>query len=252
MSTHKVGMSDDVSVPSCMVLTQTTTWNEIRDIGFILWLTKEIIMLDPKTSCEIVGDKSDWDGLDRNKSLFWTEDGCGLPIGNLTSQLYSNVYLNVFDQWAKRELGCRHYGRYVDDSTMIDSSREWLLAQVPKIRKFLHDELGLELHMGKLHIRDVRKGVEFLGAFVKPYRDYVSSKTLQRIKHNLEAMDVGNSSYVFASVNSYLGVLSHNSSYHIRQEIFASSKIAKVLEFDGDILKGKPLKRKRQNINNIL
>ena len=65
-----------------------------------------------------------------------------------------------------------------NNGTDIDiACREWLLAQVPRICEFLADELGLQLHMGKLHVRDVRHGVEFLGAFVKPYRDYISNKT---------------------------------------------------------------------------
>ena len=71
-----------------------TTWRDVLDIPFLLWLTEKIVMLDPKTSCKIVGKQEEWEGLDLNKSLFHTPDGCGLPIGNLTSQLFSNVYLN--------------------------------------------------------------------------------------------------------------------------------------------------------------
>jgi len=54
-------------------------------MDFVKWLTKEIILLDPKENCKIAGSISDWDGLDKNKSLFYTTEGCGLPIGNLTS-----------------------------------------------------------------------------------------------------------------------------------------------------------------------
>ena len=72
---------------------------------------------------DIVGKRADWIGLDRSKSLFYTEDGCGLPIGNLTSQLLSNVYLNLFDQFMKRVLHCKHYGRYVDDSFVVSRDR---------------------------------------------------------------------------------------------------------------------------------
>ena len=237
MSTHRVGMTYDMPIPSGVILTPQTTWADIRDIDFILWLTEQIVMLDPKTSCEIVGDKSDWDGLDRNKSLFWTPDGCGLPIGNLTSQLFSNVYLNPYDQWVKRELRCKHYGRYVDDSTMINASREWLLAQVKKIREFLGDKLGLELHMGKLRVQEVRHGVEFLGAFIKPYRDYVSNKTLNRMKKHMQELDLRDEKHVISSVNSYLGVLSHTASYNLRREMFNNNNISKILEFDADMLK---------------
>lgn len=215
------------------------TWADIRDIDFICYLTREIVLLDPKTCCEIIGSKEDWIGLDRNKSLFYTPAGCGLPIGNLTSQLFSNVYLNVFDQFMKRVLGCRHYGRYVDDSYVISADREWLLSLIPSIRTFLNDKLGLELHMGKLHVRNVTQGVEFLGAFVKPYRDYVSNKTLHRMTTSMKTLDLKDRNHVRCSVNSYLGVLSHSASYNLRRRLFLDSDVSRVMEFDNDILKGK-------------
>ena len=196
-------------------------------------------MLDPMENCIIVGDESDWDGMDHAKCMRYVLPGLGLPIGNLTSQLYSNVYLNPFDQFVKRDILCEHYGRYVDDSTMVDACREWLLAQVPRIREFLHDELGLELHMGKLHVRDIRHGVEFLGAFVKPYRDYISNKTLNRITKNLQMMNLSDRDHVIASVNSYMGVLSHTASYNLRREIFDTNDFMNVVEIDGDYLKCK-------------
>ncbi len=220
------------------------TWGDKIDIDFICWLTEQIVMLDPKTSCEIIGFKEDWIGMDPGKSLFHTPDGCGLPIGNLTSQLFSNVYLNEFDQFMKRTLGARHYGRYVDDSYVISSDRDWLLAIVPEIRRFLQDHLGLELHMGKLHVRNIREGVEFLGAFVKPWRIYISNKTLARIRKNLCALDMRDSDHVCSSVNSFLGVLSHTDSYNIRKILFLNERLTRGLEYDSRILKSKPISRK--------
>ena len=225
-------------------------WAEVRDIEFLLWLTEQIVMLDPKNSCVIVGDKSDWDGLDHNKSLFWTNDGCGLPIGNLTSQLFSNVYLNEFDQFMKRTLKCKHYGRYVDDSFVVSADREWMLSIVPQIDQFLQDRLGLSLHRGKTHVVDVRQGVQFLGSFVKPYRTYISNKTVARIKQTLRQLNIRDRQHASFSVNSYLGVLSHSSSYHLRQLIFLNSKVARVIDFDKDLLKSKPKRRKRSLYSN--
>ena len=79
-----------------------------------------------------------------------------------------------------------------------------------------------------IHVRDVSQGVEFLGAFVKPYRDYISNKTLNRISQNLKTMDMHDAKHVEASINSYLGVLSHSSSFNIKRELFE--------EMDGDWL----------------
>ena len=220
MAKHKVGLTDDVPIPSGVILTKSSTWADIRDFDFILWLTEQIVTLDPMENCIIVGDESDWDGMDHAKCMRYVQPGLGLPIGNLTSQLYSNVYLNPFDQFVKRDILCEYYGRYVDDSAMIDACREWLLAQVPKVREFLADELGLQLHMGKLHVREASQGIEFLGAFVKPYRDYISNKTLERITRNIRTMDLRDVNHVEASINSYLGVLSHSSSYNVKRELF--------------------------------
>lgn len=237
MATHKVGLSDDVPIPAGIILTKSTTWADIRDMDFVLWLTEQIVMLDPMENCIIVGDDSDWDDMDHAKCMRFVEPGLALPIGNLTSQLYSNVYLNPFDQFVKRDILCEHYGRYVDDSNMTDPDKDWLIAQVPKVREFLADELGLHLHMGKLHVQEVSNGVEFLGAFVKPFRDYVSNKTLERIRGNMRMLDLRNSQHVMSSVNSYLGVLSHSASYHLRREIFDNDALAKVIEIDDDYLK---------------
>ena len=229
MAMHKVGMTDEVPLPQDVLLTHATRWRDIRDMRFILWLTEQIIMLDPMEHCIIVGDESDWLGMDRAKCMRYVQPGLGLPIGNLTSQLYSNVYMNPFDQFIKRDILCEHFGRYVDDSVMVDACREWLMEQVPKVREFLADELGLQLHMGKLHVREVSQGVEFLGAFVKPYRDYISNKTLARIEENVKTIDLRDIGHAEASINSYLGVLSHSASYNIRQHLFE--------EIDGDIIK---------------
>ena len=241
MSTHKVGMTDEVPIPSGVLLTPQTTWADIRDMDFIMWLTEQIVMLDPMENCIIVGDDSDWDDIDHAKCMRYVEKGLALPIGNLTSQLFSNVYMNPFDQMIVRQLLCRHYGRYVDDSTMIDPDREWLLKQVPTVREFLADELGLELHMGKLHIQEVHKGVEFLGTFVKPYRDYVSNKTLQRIKSKMQEIDLSNAEKANRTIGSYLGIMSHTASYNLRHELFYINDITNIIEFDGDLLKSKPI-----------
>ena len=99
MATHKVSRH------------RKERWADVLDMEFIRWLTAEIILLNPLVGCRVVGSQSDWDGLPRNKSLFNSGPGCGLPIGNLTSQLFSNIYLNQLDQYMKRNLHCRHYGR---------------------------------------------------------------------------------------------------------------------------------------------
>ena len=229
MSAHKLGKG-------------VHTWNDYLDMDFVKWLSTEIIMLDPKTNCHIVGSVKDWEGLDHNKSLFYTNDGCGLPIGNLTSQLLSNVYLNSFDQYMKRELGCKHYGRYVDDSFVISSDKEWLLSLIPKIRAFLKEKLGLDLHMGKLHIIDVSLGVEFLGAFVRKFRTYVSRASLGRSVRSILDLDMSDAGQAWRSINSFVGMMAHYTSYFVRCRIFLRQDFLSVATFDNEVKKmNKPL-----------
>lgn len=220
----------------------TQTWSDELDMDFVKWLSKEIIMLDPKTNCHIVGSVKDWDGLDHNKSLFYTTEGCGLPIGNLTSQLLSNVYLNSFDQYMKRVLCCKHYGRYVDDSFVISCDKDWLLSIVPKLRAFLKDNLGLDLHMGKLHIIDVSLGVEFLGAFVRKFRTYVSRASLRRSVHSIKEIDMSDIGQAWRSINSFVGMMAHYTSYFVRCRVFLRYDLLSVATFDKEVKKmNKPL-----------
>ena len=197
-------------------------WADVLDMDFIRWLTAEIILLNPLVGCRVVGSPSDWDGLPRNKSLYNSEPGCGLPIGNLTSQLFSNVYLNVFDQYMKRRLGCRHYGRYVDDFYVVSTDRDWLLSLVPHVRLFLNDELGLSFHDGKLQVSSVWRGVEFLGAWLKPHRIYASRTTVGRVSRKLRTLAGSDRSAWFDSLNSYCGVLSHWNNYLLRRRLLTS------------------------------
>ena len=214
-----------------------TTWGDIRDFDFILWLTREIVMLEPKVSCKIVGRAEDWIGLDKSKSLFHTPEGCGIPIGNLTSQLFSNVYLNLFDQYVKRMLKCKHYGRYVDDSYIVSCDKDFLLSLVPKIRMFLKTSLGLDLHMGKLQIIKASYGVEFLGAYIKPYRMYVANGTITRTKVKSGAINLQDEDGAYRSINAFLGILSHYSSYNIRRNLFFKPQFLRLGTFNKEFTK---------------
>ena len=206
-------------------------WSDVRDMDFLRWLSEVIITIDPVKNCITIGDPSDWEGLDAAKSMLNLKPGLGLPIGNLTSQLFSNVYLNEFDQFMKRTMKCRYYGRYVDDAFIVSADKDRLLRMVPQIQSYLTEHLGIELHMGKLHIREVSQGVEFLGAFIKPYRDYVSNKTLGRIIRNVQQLDLRDSRHMNATMQSYQGFLRHTASHNIMREMAVNPS----LHFDLDI-----------------
>jgi len=124
-------------------------------------------------------------------------------------------------------LKCKHYGRYVDDFYIVSSDKEYLHSIIPKIEEFLKSKMHLEINKGKTRITSYNHGVEFLGTFIKPYRNYVSNQCLKRMKKKLILND-GNGWHkgknIEYSVNSYIGVFIHNSSYNIRKELFSSMK----------------------------
>ena len=215
----------------------TKTWGDVLDMGLVEWLTKIITLLDPKENCIICGSLSDWDGLDKEKSMLHLAEGLGLPIGNLTSQLFSNVYMNIFDQYMKRVLKCRFYGRYVDDAAVVSVDRKWLLSLIPKAKEFLKETLGLTLHNGKIEISEIHRGVEFLGAFILPYRTYISNHSLRRMEKKIEEMDFSKPRRVVRSINSYLGVLGHYASYNIVKRLLFINEILRIGVFNNSLTK---------------
>ena len=120
------------------------------DRDLVLGLCRKIVFCDPAGSCIVKGRRGDWDGLPADKSLFHSRPGCGLPIGNLTSQVFANFYLSPFDHFMKHRLGLRHYGRYVDDIVVVHPDRAFLAALVPVAADYLQRELGLTLHPRKV------------------------------------------------------------------------------------------------------
>ena len=107
------------------------------DYPLVRYLLETIILDDPTDNCRRRGSPADWDGLPQSKSLFHSPSGCGLPIGNLTSQLFSNVYMDSFDKYMVSLAGEGRYGRYVDDSYVVASSRAELSRIIPLAETFL-------------------------------------------------------------------------------------------------------------------
>ena len=208
------------------------------DILFVDYLLEAIVNTNPMDNCNVLGELSDWDNLPKDKSLFYAKEDCGLPIGNLSSQLFSNVYMNVFDQYVKRTLKCRHYGRYVDDAYIVLDDRKYLKKLIPEISCFLYNELGLKIHPYKTRIFDAYQGIEFLGAYIKPFRTYISSSSLRRIKKKLIDCKIQDKKHLQSSINSFLGVFSHYESYCLRRVVFGNNdRLNRVGEFDKEWLR---------------
>ncbi|MFP4522519.1 MAG: RNA-directed DNA polymerase, partial [Fibrobacterota bacterium] len=198
------------------------------DQDLVTKLIKQIIYNDPRRNCIIKGRPEYWNGLPPSKSLFSADTGRGLPIGNLTSQLFGNIYLDSFDHYVKKDLGIKYYGRYVDDFFIVHNKKEYLKEIVPVIAHYLERELKLKLHPDKLYLQNIKKGIKFLGAVIKPYRKYISRRTKGKFYNAAEKYAKGickeslsghETSEIQSSINSYLGILKHYKTHKIRKRI---------------------------------
>lgn len=147
------------------------------------------------------------------KSFYSTAPGKGLPLGNLTSQMLVNLYMNEFDQYAKHGLKCRYYIRYADDFVLLSDDRTQLEEWLPQIAAFLGENLALSLHPGKVYIKTYASGVDFLGWVHFMDHRILRTSTKRRIMRALSG-DVHE-----ASVASYLGLLKHGNAYELREHV---------------------------------
>jgi retron-type reverse transcriptase len=108
----------------------------------------------------------------------------GLPIGNLTSQFFANVYLNAFDHFVKERLRCRFYLRYVDDSAFLHDSPLYLQALLPPLQGFL-GRFRIKLHLDKCQIRPVQCGQRFLGQMVFPRHRLLAPANVRRFARRM-------------------------------------------------------------------
>jgi RNA-directed DNA polymerase len=154
-------------------------------------------------------------------SFHSTEKGKGLPLGNLTSQLLVNIYMNELDQFAKHKLKARNYIRYADDFVFLSSDRVWLESLIPHIAEFLHARLTLKLHPNKVSIGTLAAGVDFLGWVHFPDHRVLRTVAKKRMLNRLS----GNFSK--ESLTSYHGLLSHGNTKKIKSGLpYQSTKAA--------------------------
>ncbi|HLC90072.1 MAG TPA: RNA-directed DNA polymerase [Patescibacteria group bacterium] len=161
----------------------------------------------------------------KSELLAMTKEKVGIPIGNVTSQIFANIYLNELDQFIKHQLKIKYYFRYADDFVILHPNQQYLENLVTVVSNFLEVDLNLRLHPNKIIIRKFRQGIDFLGYVVLPYYILLRTKTkrrmLKKIRENVKKMEAGlisQQSYN-QSVQSYLGMLQHCLGYKIEQKI---------------------------------
>jgi len=205
------------------------TYKELR------WLCTVLLAQNPAEGAIRRGSPASFDAVPAYKQLAHAPDGCGIAIGNLTSQFFANVYLNELDQFIKHDLKCNGYLRYVDDFVLLHASDAQLILWRKQIQGFLADRLGLELKEIN-HPRPVSSGCDFLGYVTRPHYRLVRRRAVHHCEERLREIEQqimhrhsGGTGMMLkkayreslrASLSSYFGHFLHASSYRLEQTLF--------------------------------
>jgi hypothetical protein len=213
---------------------------KMENADALLYLLHKIIFHDCSKNFLFRGDNvNDLNKIPPHKSLFKIPENKGLPIGNLTSQFFANVYLNELDQFVKTNLKCRFYIRYVDDFVLLSQSEQHLLYFKEKIEFFLKEKLSLEIK-NPIKTGRVSEGIDFLGYITRPKYILVRRRILNNLKYKLVLFEnklvkikkIKNAAaFVYFSrpdlvkelkqtLSSYLGHFRHADSFNLVNSVF--------------------------------
>ena len=193
---------------------------KIRDVQ-VLWLMDLIV--DSSNPQEDVREYFEGDDL-----LTPISRHRGIPIGNLTSQFFANIYLNGFDHFVKEDLRCRCYIRYMDDFVVLDTDKAQLHQVKTEMEGYLA-QLRLKLHTHKCQVFPVKDGTDFLGYQVFPTHRRLRPSSVRRARRRLRGLrdDYESGKILWSDVNhsvqSWLGHIKHADTYGLRQAIFSQT-----------------------------
>jgi len=144
--------------------------------------------------------------------------GKGVPLGNITSQIFANIYLNILDKYVKKELKCRFYIRYNDDFVIFSESFEKLEEIRNKIILFIKDKLLLDIPLEKTSIRKIAWGIDFLGFTILPKAILLRNKTKNKMYENIS----------LKNIHSYFGILEHCNTHNLKRKILSMEKLNEI------------------------
>lgn len=193
---------------------------------WLLELIEKVIYHDPKTNVFKKSSKKLFEALPEYKSLYNAASNKGLPIGNLTSQFFSNIYLNDLDQFVKHVLKCKYYGRYVDDIILLHKDAGYLNWAYGEINKFLRDKLDLWLNHKKKNMNKISRGFDFIGFYIAPGHRHLRRRTVKKSFKAVEKWEQNENRFEKEelvkfrnTINSYLGMYKHVNGYNIKKEL---------------------------------
>ena len=177
-------------------------WRQLAEL--ILWH-------DPRADFDYRGNPDLLQRVPAHKRLTSQPPHLGLPIGNLSSQFFANVYLNELDQFVKHRLRCRHYVRYVDDFILLHESPQWLNTAKAAIEQHLANQLAARINPGKTVLQPIARGMDFVGQIIKPHHRITRRRT---VASALQRCTTAPASDLFETANSYFGLLRQASHSH--------------------------------------
>lgn len=148
------------------------------------------------------------------------EGSIRVPVGNLTSQLFANIYLDALDQFIKHELGVEAYIRYMDDFVILSPDKEQLRNWLARIEQFLREELKLEFNP-KTTMLAAKNGIDFVGYKHRATHRKVRKDSIKRIKRTIKKCESGKitKEQLQKSIQSWTGHAGHADSYNLRKKI---------------------------------
>lgn len=202
-------------------------------------LALQVLWHDPREDFEVRSPRHLFNRVPQHKRLTAQPARLGLPIGNLSSQFFANVYLDALDQFVKHQLRCRHYVRYVDDFVLLHESPQQLNAWLAEINAFL-PTLGSRLNPSKTILQPVDRGVDFVGHVIKPWRRTTRPRSMAQALRRTAAVPAED---LRETANSYFGLLTQASHSHKDRAALARLVIQRGHAVNGDLTKTYP-KRK--------
>ena len=183
-------------------------------------LANQILFHDPTMNVYVKSDPKLLELIPPHKSLFAAKRH-GLPIGNLSSQFFANIYLNELDQFAKHQLGIKYMVRYVDDIIIFDKDPQKLYSYIKPMDDFIRENLHIHFHPNKVEINSLDKGFKMLGFVVRPRARYIRQETVRRAKNKLLQMSEKQEPKkdIRAVANSYLGIFRQAKTWAEREKI---------------------------------
>ena len=151
-------------------------------------------------------------------SYIFSGPGQGVPLGNITSQVFANIYLSQLDQFVKKELKVRFYVRYNDDFVIISELKDYLVEIRYKTIHFVKEKLLLDIPLEKTSLRKINWGVDFLGFTILPKAVLLRNKTKNKMYSSINSMNI----------HSYFGILKHCNSYNLKRKILSMEKLDEI------------------------